>query len=337
MVRNGRSISGPASGLAAALAVAVMMSVARPASAQPLVDPKIQKADQLFAEGKALLDSNLVEACAKFDESLRYNAAAIGTVLNVALCDEKLGKIASAVARFTQVRESAKEQGLPQHLSAAEAHLATLAPLVPHLTIKLTETLPGTSILLDDQVVAPGGLADIAVDPGERVVVVNAPSRLPYRTKVLIAKSEHKDVVVPVLAKSVVITSSRYRIGQITTLVGAVAAGTGIGLGLYARHLYHDQFHNDHPGIGDDKIPSSCTDDDQGKRCTADGLTQTHRARTLGNVGTIVGAAGVAAAGVGVFLWLRAPHSTRAPDENQVTLVPAVGPDGVGLAAVGRF
>jgi hypothetical protein len=335
VVRNGRSIPAWVAariGLAAALAVAVMAGAARPASAQPLVDPKIQKADQLFAEGKALLDSNLVEACAKFDESLRYNAAAIGTVLNVALCDEKLGKIASAVARFTEVRESAKEQGLPQHLSAAEEHLAALAPLVPHLTIKLTETLPGTSILLDDQVVAPGGLANIAVDPGERVVVVSAPARLPYRTKVLIAKSEHKDVVVPALAKSVVITSSRYRIGQITTLVGAVAAGTGLGLGLYARHLYHDQFHNDH---GD--TPSSCTDDGQDKRCTTDGLTQTHRARTLGNVGTIVGVAGVAAAGVGVYLWLRAPHSTSAPDEKQVTLVPAVGPDGVGLAAVGRF
>ena len=64
-----------------AIATLVVVGAGGRAAAQPapLADPKIQKADELFAEGKALLDSNLLQACAKFDESLRYNGAAIGT------------------------------------------------------------------------------------------------------------------------------------------------------------------------------------------------------------------------------------------------------------------
>jgi hypothetical protein len=311
---------------AAALVVGGLGGLSRQAGAQPLTDPKIEKADQLFAEGKALLASNLQQACAKFDESLRYNGAAIGTLMNVALCDEKLGRFASAVAKFTEARDRAKEQGLEVHARAAEERIAALAPEVPHVTIKLTEQLPDTSVLIDDRVVALDALAAIAIDPGERVIVVNAPARLPYRTKLTIARAERKDVVIPALARSVTINSSGHRIGQITTIAGAAAAGTGLGLGLYARHQYNQQFNGS---------PPPCTSDDNGKHCSPAGLTQTQRARTLGNVGTIIGVAGLVTTGVGVYLWLRSPSSTT--ERRAVALVPAVGPDGVGLAAVGRF
>jgi hypothetical protein len=303
--------------IATGLVAGVDRAAAQPA---PLADPKIEKADQLFAEGKALLDSNLIQACAKFDESLRYNAAAIGTLVNVALCDEKLGRVASAVAKFTETRDRAKEQGLPQHLKLAEEHLAALGPSVPHLTIKLTEALPGTSIVLDDRVVPLDDIANIAVDPGERAVEVNAPARLPYRTKILIAKAEHKDLVVPALAKSVVVRSSRHRIGQVTTVVGAVAAATGLGLGLYARGLYKNQFPDMHE-VGDglcDKLT---------KQCEPHGQSQVDRARTFGNIGTIVGVAGVVTAGIGAYLWIRSPRTIEAPPPAAL----------VGLAAVGRF
>src|SRR5690349_16906011 len=109
------------------------------AAGRAQADPRIDRADQLFTEGKALLPSNLIQACSKFEESLQYNPAAIGTLLNVALCDEKLGKLASALARFTEARDHAKEQNLAEHVRAAEDHIATLTPSVPHLAIQLTE------------------------------------------------------------------------------------------------------------------------------------------------------------------------------------------------------
>jgi hypothetical protein len=293
------------------------------AHADPTPDPKIQKADQLFAEGKALLSSNLLQACEKFKESLQENPAAIGTLLNVALCDEKLGRVASAVSKFSEVRIQGKEQGLPEHVRAAEEHLKELTPKVPHLTIQLTEQLPETKILLDDTLLTLNALVNHPVDPGELVIVVSAPTRLPYRAKVTIGVAEHKDVVIPALAKSVTIRSSRGRIGQITTIIGGATIGTGLGLGLYARHLYNKQF--------DD---GRCQHTDMGDLCQASGQSRTERARTFGNIGTVVGVAGVLAAGLGAYLWVRSPSDTS--DKNLIVM-PQVSPDGLGIAAVGRF
>lgn len=288
-------------------------------------DPRIEKADRLFDEARALLGSDLALACAKFDESLRYNPAAIGTLLNVALCDEKLGRFASAVAKFSEARDRAREQSLAEHVRAAEQHIAELEPSVPHVALQLTETLPETKIVLDDRVVALDAIADIAVDPGEREIVVSAPGRLTYRATFVIARAERKDVVIPALARSVTITSSRRRIGQIATFAGGGALATAAGLGIYGRRLWNQQF-----DLG------RCETIDGDHMCSPQGQTQVDRARTLGNVGTVVGITGIAVAGLGVYLWLRSPASSNHA-RDRVTVAPRVGPDGVGLVATGRF
>lgn len=285
-------------------------------------DPKVEKADRLFAEGKALLASNLLQACAKFDQSLQFNPAAIGTLLNVALCDEKLGRVATAVARFSEARDRANEQGLTEHVRAAEEHIAALASAVPYLAIKLTESLPGTTIVLDDRLLAIDDLGHVAVDPGERELVVNAPARLPYRATLVIERGQQQAIVVPALAKSVVIASSQRRIGQIAAIVGGAAIGTGLGLGLYGRHLYRKQF--------DDGM---CGHSDGGDLCTPQGQVQTQRARTLGNVGTVVGGLGAVVAGVGAYLWWRSPG----PAGDKLAVVPRIGAGEIGAVAVGRF
>jgi hypothetical protein len=293
--------------------------------APPAGTSKIAIADQLFAEGKALLGSNLLQACGKFDESLRYNPAAIGTLLNVALCDEKLGRVASAVAKFSEARDRAVEQGLREHVRAAEEHIASLRPSVPHLTIVLAQPVPDTKVLIDDRVIAPDELAGVPVDPGERIIVVSAPDRLPYRTKLVISRAERRDVAIPVLAASVVVESSRRSIGQILTGGGAAAAVAGLSLGIYARGLYNDQFGHQAPGDG------KCDDTGQ---CEPAGQSKTQRARSFGNFGTVLGITGVAVASVGVYLWLTAPSESAG---EHLTWLPQLGSDRLGIAAAGRF
>jgi len=313
----------------ATFAVAAVAALAGRAVAEPVNSAKVTRADQLFAEGKALLASNLLQACGKFDESLRENPAAIGTLLNVALCDEKLGRIASAVAKFTEARDRAIEQGLREHVRAAEDHIKALQPSIPHVAIKLAEQLPGTTVVLDDAVIPVTALDHIAVDPGERVIVVSAPARLPYRTTLVIGKAEHRDVAIPVLAASIVVHSSLRRIGQISTIGGGVLMATGVGIGLYARDLYRSQFGHQQAGDG------LC---DATNHCEAHGQSRTQRAHTLGNVGTAVGLIGVGVALAGGYLWLSSPGESSAdPLDKRVTIAPQLGPDGLGLAAVGRF
>jgi hypothetical protein len=305
--------------------VAAVVAVARPASADP-PESEVEKADELFAEAKALEATNLPEACNKFAKSLQYNPAAIGTLLNVALCDEKLGHIASAVVRFAEARDRAREQGLPEHVRAAEDHLATLQPQVPHLAIRLTEQLTDTKVLVDDHVAAPDTLGDIPLDPGSHTITVSAPDRLPHRATVTIEVAEHKAIVIPALARSVTVTSSWRRIGQIATVTGGAAFGTSIGLALYGRHLHNQQFDQGHCG------PNSTG----GNSCDPIGQPKIDRARTYGNVATAVGAIGLAAAAAGAVLWYLAPRSVQGTDAPpRVTL--DVTADHVGVVALGRF
>jgi hypothetical protein len=272
------------------------------------------------------MQSNLGEACKKFDESLHYNPAAIGTLLNVALCDEKLGHVASAVARFTEARDRSREQGLPEHLRAAEDHLAALEPQVPHLAIRLTQQLPETKVLVDDRVYALTALGDIAIDPGEHVVVVSAPDRLPHRATLVIAPAEHKAIVIPALARSVTVTSSWRRIGQIATITGGAAFGASIGLAFYGLHVHNQQFDQ-----------QNCTHrDNLPDGCNGTGQSNNARARTYGNVATVVGGVGLAVAAAGAVLWYLAPRSSQSADtQPRVTL--DVTADHLGVVAIGRF
>lgn len=306
------------------VALAILGAVPGTAAA----DADTDKADALFKEGRALFDTDLPAACAKFQESLKYNSQAIGTLLNVALCDEKQGRIASAVARFTEARDRAKEGNMPEQLAAAQEHLDALAARVPHLSIILAEELPDTKVVIDDKLVKLSAIANLPVDPGERLVEVSAPGRLPYQTKVTVtAGAPPVDVRIPPLEKSMTVNvkSSRRTIGKITAIAGVVAIGTSIGLGLYANHAYQAEF---------DGTPPNCNKVDGKRLCNPDGYAATKNALLIGNVGTVVGVVGLAAAGVGAYLWLRSPseHAARA-----VSVVPQLGPEGAGLAAVGTF
>lgn len=289
-------------------------------------DENTEKADALFKEGRDLFDKDLTAACAKFEESLKFNSQAIGTMLNVALCDEKQGRYASAIARFTEARDRAKEGNMPEHLKAAQEHIDALADKVPHVSIVLEEELPDTKVVIDDKLVRLSAIANLPVDPGERQIEVSAPGRLPYQTKVTVTSGGAPiDVRIPRLEKSVTVKSSRRTIGKITTVVGVVAIGTSVGLGLYANHKYQAQF---------DGMPAPCRTVNGIKQCNPDGYAATNNAILIGNVGTVVGVVGLVAAGVGAYLWLRSPSEHG---ERKVAFVPQVGPDGTGIAAVGHF
>ena len=302
------------------LAIAVVLVV----GVTPVrADDNIVKADKLFDEGRALMKIDLHAACEKFEESLKFNSQAIGTLMNVALCDEKLGRTASAVAKFSEARDRAKEGNMDVHLKAAEERLAELRPRVPHIKIVFAvPPLPETRIVIDEKVVAMADITDIAIDPGEHQLVVSAPNHLPYQTTVRIAESERRDVTVPALANAIRV-GSRRTVGKIVTISGGVFIASGVILGFLANNRYEDQFDGSMPNC--DKVT---------RLCNGNGQTETERARTLGVVGSVVGGVGVAAAAVGLYLWIRSPKESRC---KRVTLLPHLTPGETGVVAVGRF
>jgi hypothetical protein len=296
------------------------------AASRAFAETDIKAADELFAKGLALRETNLEQSCSYFEQSLAKNPQAIGTLMNVALCDEKLGKIASAVEGFAEARDRAKEGNLPEYATEAEAHIAALAPDVPKVTIKfLGERPAGTRVLIGERVIGPEryeGGKQVNVDPGELVIVVSAPGRLAFETKMLINKKEQKAIEVPELEKGITVKSSRRTVGIITTATGGAALITGAILGLVANNIY-------------DKNHDKCTIVDGADVCDPEQQSETERARTIGNVGTVVGALGLAAAGVGIYLWLSAPDEST--EQRRVTIVPDITSDSAGLTAIGRF
>ena len=280
------------------------------------------RAERIFAEAQALKDQGKSdEACTKFAEALRYNPNAVGTLLNVGLCNEQAGKYASATRYYTHARDLAREGDFPEHLRAAEARLAATTPLVAHLAISFAEVPPNMKIVVDDAIVPFASRDDLVVDPGSHHIVVTAPGRVPYETTVSSEQSKARTVAVPALGYPVTVKRGRVTLGKILTVSGAAFVVTGVGLGLYARHRYNGQ------------IGGNCSDTDP-PICNTEGYGVTSDARTVGKFGTWIGVVGVALAGAGAYLWFFAP---RASTERELAVVPTLTPDSAGLSALGRF
>src|SRR6188768_4131513 len=87
-------------------------------------------AQGLFDEAKALMATGKAsEACPKLEESQRLDPGT-GTLLNLALCYEKIGRIASAWSRNLDAAAAAKASGNTARENAARKRAAALAARV---------------------------------------------------------------------------------------------------------------------------------------------------------------------------------------------------------------
>ena len=128
--------------LAAIVAAPEMARAAEPAHAQ---------ADALFREGRTLLDTKKYdEACPKLAASHKREPGG-GTVLALAICLEKQGKIASAYVRYQEAVSFAKKAGRKDRLDVAEPRIAELAPRLPYLKITLSSGAAGAVVSLEDR------------------------------------------------------------------------------------------------------------------------------------------------------------------------------------------
>jgi tetratricopeptide (TPR) repeat protein len=294
------------------------------AAATAHADVDIAKADAAFDAGQKLKDAGqLDQACAKFKESLGFNPNAVGTMLNVALCEQQAGHIGSALKLFTEARDRGEEQNLGEHVKLAKQHIAEIAADVPFLAVSIVQRTDDTRLVVNDEVVTikPDGTASTPIDPGLVTVIVSRPGRVPFEQKIDVKKGEHPVVRVERLKLPVTINNGRRRVGQILTYGGAGLAVAGLGLALWAQNDWHGYF------------DSGACHVDAGHRnvCNSDVLDKTQRDYTLGTVGTGVIIGGVAVAGIGAYLWFFGPH------DETLAFVPRLDPEQAGIVAIGRF
>ena len=153
-------------------------------------------AEELFQRGRQAMDKkDYARACELFEASLKLEDT-LGTLLNVALCHEQIGRIATAWGEFKAVEQRALRSIPPQtgRVDFARSHADALQPKLPRLKVTLDPSVDArvVEIRIDGTLLATEALVEgTPADPGKRSVHVSAPKKLPVDLSVEIPTGAH--------------------------------------------------------------------------------------------------------------------------------------------------
>lgn len=286
---------------------------------EPPVEAKPPTAAELaFEQGRALLDAGeFAAACASFEASIKEDPNAPGTLLNLGLCNERLGKTATALGWFRKAQFRSAETGMTEYEEAAKTATFSLAVRVPTLKITFANPPPpGGVVFIDTHQLSELDLARVEVDPNVlHVVELRVDGKPPIRTEVTLKDGEAKTVVIPVPdPPKPVKTVVEIDHGRTRRIVAYALAGAG--LGMWGASL-------------------AVTLDAKSDRDAAEHPADWQHARDVarwGGTSLFVGGA-LAIAGASV-LYFTAPGVERV---ERTTLTPVVAREGVGVAIHGSF
>lgn len=297
-------------------------------------------ADALFREAKALMQQKAFpEACRKLEESQRLDPRD-GTLLNLAVCHEEEGKIATAWVEFQEALAAARRAKRWDRISLANRHLKGLKDKIPNLTIEVAPgaAVEGFELRRNGVLIAePVWGTPVPVDPGEHSLEAVAPERLPWQSTFEVLVGEEKTVVVPVLEEKPKPPppkpkpkpapkpkppppESRRPAAYIAGGAGVLAIGVGTYFGLRA-------------------ISKSNESDDhcRGTLCDQTGLDRNDEAKNAATISNIAFGLGVIGVGVGTYLWVTEPSTSDGVEVDEVGVTPVAGPGQAAIVMRGRW
>ncbi|WP_394841717.1 hypothetical protein LZC95_32160 [Pendulispora brunnea] len=153
-------------------------------------------AEALFRAGKQAAErGDFKTACAKFEQSQQLEPAP-GTLLNLADCEEHLGRLGLAAQHFrlavTHFRPSDPRVPYAKERAAtAESHMARLA-------LRVAESAPPqTRVFRDGIELDPQAVGQpLRVDPGEHTVMATAPGKAERTYTIRLSQGETKELSV---------------------------------------------------------------------------------------------------------------------------------------------
>lgn len=264
-------------------------------------------AEQLFEEGRELLVAgDLVGACARFEKSQKLDPGG-GTLLNLALCHEKQGRVATAWSEFHEAAAVAVRDGRSDRRIFAEEHAAALRARLPHLVL-LGELPVGSMLALDEARIDPEAVgAPIPVDPGAHSLSVRPRAGAVVTVAIApVDEGEMRTATLPTLPRDVAVSRDRApfvisRSRRTASLVafggGALALGTGVFFGLRAA---------DQRSESDRLCPErACTN--------SHAVELTHDARTHAWLANVAIGTAIVAVGIGTYLLLTSKTDAARP------------------------
>lgn len=289
-------------------------------------------ATALFLEAKAMMEAGQIEpACSKLAESQRLDPGG-GTLLNLALCHEAQGRLATAWTEFKEAVALAKRDGRRDRVSFAQQHIEAIEPRLSRLALVVPEDarVVGLEVRRNGSVV---GMAtwgsEIPVDGGAYVFEASAPGFQAWKTDVTVSpERDRKSVTVPRLVAMPALVPSAVapapgaspaavtRAAPAPTETGRTAqpapdrradgpgvvpfAIGGLGLASLAVGTYF--------GVRAFKLDNKSDDECRAGACTSQGIEWNDEARLSADISTVTCALGIAA--VGVSAWLLASGSS---------------------------
>jgi hypothetical protein len=306
---------------------------AQPAPPPPVVDapvdapvetPPLTPAELAFQQGRAQLEAGeFAAACASFETSLKADPNAPGTLLNLGLCNERLGKTATALGWFRRAQFRSAETGMTDYEEAAKTETFSLAVRVPTLKITFANPpAPGGTVLLDGQQLTELDLARVEVDPNvAHVVELRIENKPTIRTEILLKDGEAGTAVLPVPAPPVVKPPTKTVVeidrGRTRRFIAYGLAGAGVALWSASLVVTLD---------AKQKLQASEHPED---------WQHFENVARWGGTSLFIGGA-LAIAGAGV-LYFTAPGVERVERIERTTVAPIVARDGLGVAVHGSF
>ncbi len=314
-------------------------------------------AEYLFQQGlDAMKRNQFKEACDAFAGSNEADPSP-GTEINLALCNEKQNKLASAWGWYRTAAGLAEQRGQKDRAELARTEAAKIEPKLHKLVISVKFPSEGLVVTRNGASVPSATLGtDVPIDPGDYVIEVNAKGKKAFKQSVKIPATPGVDrVEVPALADAPADAaaslggdppraatggsdgSTQRTVGFVLGGVGLLALVTAGGIVIFNLAVTDRQYKDLQNKI-DDPV-GSCRrgpPEDCSKQQTA--LSSKDAARDANQLGAqIVGAAGGALLVAGVVLLLTAPSSKTSGSLSKPLILPVVSQTTMGLGLSASF
>ena len=290
-----------------------------------------EEAGRLFSEGRSAMKAEeYATAAEKLAASYELDPSP-GTLLNLAICEEKLGQLGRAWNHLQAVLEAlpAKDPRRP----IAQERLDALKPRVPMLVLSLEDGAPS-----DAAVVLDGGSIDalrfsqpLAVDPGIHTIKVASAQGTSNR-KVRIEEGQRRSILLRVVDRAdfnEADTVEQDDSGADSNTGAYLLLGVGVAGVATGGYLWMEL------NKRQDTIDNNCN---AAKQCNERGMSAVDEGKSLMPI--YLGAWAVGAIGLATgtyFLLDSGEDSGDEPDKTQTRIGASPLPGGAALGVSGRF
>jgi len=305
------------------------------ATAQETEDPEV-----LFKRGRSLAAAGKCADALPLFRRSHAASPAVGTLLNIADCEEEIGRTASAKSAFEQAQVLADELGDGKRSGYARKRLEQLIPRLSRLRVVVRAPAEALGLTLDGQPLPRDAWGRaIPLDPGLHQVVAGAEGYHDYEAEVRLEDpGTTLQLEVPALTSSTapapptaIVIRREGGLGLAPRIagwtvggLGLAFVGTGAGLMLRAQAIV-------------DEAEPYCPDAENA--CLPQGVELRKEAQTNERAGIALLAVGGAALTAGGVLLGLGYASEPADDDllDRMAVAPWLGPEGAGLTVGGRF